>query len=186
MPEMLTMPRVLLAAATAATTLLAGCGSMYEHHRSMHGGPSAKVQLQPTRGNTTAGSVHFHQQGANVMVHARITGLKPEQEHGFHVHQNGDCSSGDGMSAGGHFNPLNKPHGHHSTSERHAGDMPNLKADANGRAEARFTMAGISIGSGATDIIGKSVIVHVDPDDYRSQPTGNAGARMACGVVAKR
>ncbi|HWP19806.1 MAG TPA: superoxide dismutase family protein [Burkholderiaceae bacterium] len=154
------------------------------HHKGMH--PQAVAQLQPTRGNTTAGTVRFEQHHHGVMVFARVTGLKPNQEHGFHVHEKGDCSSGDGMSAGGHFNPLGKPHGHHSSSERHVGDMPNLKADANGVAEARFMVSGMEVGSGgATDIVGKGLIVHTNPDDYKSQPTGNAGGRLACAVITK-
>lgn len=166
----------------AALLALAACG-----HANRHGGgPAAVAELQPTRGNTTAGTVRFEQHGHHVMVFARVTGLKPNQEHGFHVHDKGDCSSGDGMSAAGHFNPLGKPHGHHSGSERHAGDMPNLKADANGVAEARFHMSGITVGSGATDIVGRGLIVHANPDDYTSQPVGNAGGRLACAVIQAR
>ncbi|MEW6098483.1 MAG: superoxide dismutase family protein [Pseudomonadota bacterium] len=142
--------------------------------------------LQPTQGNATAGTVRFEQHRHAVMVFARVTGLKPNQEHGFHVHEKGDCSSPDGMSAGGHFNPTGKPHGHFSGTERHAGDMPNLRADANGVAETRFMMTGMEVGTGgATDIVGKGLIVHVNPDDYTSQPTGNAGGRLACAVIQK-
>ena len=90
------------------------------------------------------------------------------REHGFHVHEKGDCSSGDGMSAGGHFNPAGKPHGAHGAAEHHAGDMPNLKADAYGNADAHASSStGITIGSGAADIVGKGLIVHRDPDDYK-------------------
>lgn len=163
----------------AAAALLAGCAS---HHH--HAGPSARAQLEATRGNSATGSVMFHQAGDGVMVHARLSGLKPNQEHGFHVHEKGDCSSGDGMSTGGHFNPLGKPHGPHGGSEKHAGDLPALKADAAGRADVKFTVKGITVGSGATDIVGKGLIVHAQPDDYQTQPTGNAGARIACAVIA--
>ena len=89
------------------------------------------------------------------------------------------------MSAGGHFNPAGKPHGPHGGPERHAGDMPNLRADAAGVAEARFPVDGLTIGSGATDIVGRAVVVHAGPDDYRSQPAGNSGPRIACAVVAR-
>lgn len=177
-----------------AALVLAGCGQMgygdggHGGHgmHGMHHGPSAMAELQPTRGHAAAGQVRFEQQGDQVLVTARVTGLKPGQEHGFHIHEKGDCSSGDGMSAGGHFNPLGKPHGHHGGSERHAGDMPNLKADANGVAEARFRMGGIAIGSGPADIVGKGLIVHANPDDYTSQPVGNAGGRLACAVILAR
>lgn len=163
----------------AAVLVLAGCQSMDA------GAPKAVAELQPTQGNRTAGSVTFTQVGDKVEVYAVVTGLKPNQEHGFHIHEAGDCSSGDGMSAKGHFNPLNKPHGHHATPEHHVGDMPNLKADAGGRAEARFTLDTMTLTPGPTSIVGRGLIVHVQPDDYKSQPVGNAGARMACAVIRK-
>ena len=89
------------------------------------------------------------------------------------------------MSAGGHFNPGGNAHAHHSTMKRHAGDMPNLEADASGNAQATVALDTISIGQGAADILGKAVIVHVNQDDYVSQPVGNAGARLACGVIRR-
>lgn len=148
-------------------------------------GPSAVAKLEPTRGNTTAGVVTFVQAGGRVMVSAEVSGLKPNAEHGFHVHEKGDCSSGDGMSAGGHFNPLGKPHGHHSGAERHAGDMPNLRADASGRATLRVDLDLITVADGPASVVGKGLIVHRDPDDYRSQPVGNAGPRIACAVIQR-
>jgi Cu-Zn family superoxide dismutase len=89
------------------------------------------------------------------------------------------------MSAGGHFNPGGKPHAHHAQAERHAGDMPNLKADAAGVAKFSFSSDGLSATSGAANsVVGRAVVVHRDPDDYKSQPAGNSGPRIACGVVA--
>ena len=167
--------KVALAAALLA---LAGCQTVPSD------APRATASLQPTKGNQTSGTATFVQVGSKVRVHAIVTGLKPNQEHGFHVHEAGDCSSGDGMSAKGHFNPHNKPHGHGST-ERHAGDMPNLRADANGRADANFELDVISVTPGAASIVGRVLIVHLQPDDYRSQPVGNAGARMACAVIQR-
>lgn len=163
-----------------AATLAAGCASLGDP-----AGPKAVAKLASTKGNATAGTVTFESRGAKVMVSGSITGLKPNAEHGFHVHEKGDCSSGDGMSAGGHFNPLGKGHGHHGSDARHAGDMPNLKADASGTATFSIETSGITIGSGATDIVGKGLIVHRDPDDYKSQPAGNAGPRLACAVIAR-
>ena len=171
----------------ALAALLAGCaGTPMTSSPMSASAPSAAATatLQPTRGNSTAGTVTFTQMGDHVMVSARVTGLKPNQEHGFHVHEKGDCSSGDGMSAGGHFNPTGKPHGPQA-GEHHTGDMPNLKADANGNAQASFHLMGVSIGSGATDIVGKGLIVHTNADDYATQPTGNAGGRIACAVIQK-
>lgn len=159
--------------------MLGGCATMYG------GGPSASAQLQPTRGNAVAGNVTFTQKGDKVVVAAKVSGLKPNQEHGFHVHDKGDCSSGDGMSAAGHFNPKGSPHGHHSTQARHAGDMPNLKADAYGNASMTVELDIITVSEGPTSVIGRGLIVHAQPDDYKSQPVGNAGARMACAVIQK-
>jgi superoxide dismutase, Cu-Zn family len=169
---------VRLFLAVAAAVSLAGCGMM-----GIGGGPSATASLQPTKGNQTTGKVTFTQSGDKVRVSGEVTGLRPGQEHGFHVHEAGDCSSGDGMSAKGHFNPQGKPHGHFGAANRHAGDMPSLKADANGRAKVDATLDIITVSAGATSVVGKGLIVHAQPDDYKTQPTGNAGARLACAVI---
>ena len=110
-------------------------------------------------------------------------GLKPNQEHGFHIHEVGDCSSGDGMSTKGHFNPSGKPHGNPSAGDHHAGDLPALKADKGGRAKLDATSTASRLAPGPTSIMGRGLIIHADPDDYKTQPTGNAGARIACGVI---
>ena len=143
----------------------------------------ATAALQPTKGSKALGEATFEQVGDKVRVIVFAQGLKPDAEHGFHIHEAGDCSSGDGMSAKGHFNPHGKPHGQPGSAERHAGDLPSLKAAKNGRAKLDVTVDGISIGKGAGNIIGRGLIIHADPDDYKTQPTGNAGARLACGVI---
>jgi Cu-Zn family superoxide dismutase len=157
----------------------AGCASL-----GMSSKPTAVANLEPTTGNTARGTVAFTQDGDEVRVRASITGLKPGAEHGFHVHEKGDCSSGDGMSTGGHYNPAGKPHGP-QRADHHAGDMPSLKADDYGNANASFELKGVAIGSGPADLVGKGLIVHRDPDDYKTQPTGNAGPRIACAVIQK-
>jgi Cu-Zn family superoxide dismutase len=169
--------RYLILASTAV--LLAACGAMPGTR-----GPAAVAELQPTRGNAAQGTVRFTQQDDGVLVVADVSGLKPGQEHGFHIHDKGDCSSGDGLSAGGHFNPGGMPHGAQD-GPHHAGDLPALRADSSGRAKASYTIKGLAIGSGPNDIVGRGLIVHTSPDDYKTQPTGNAGARIACGVIAK-
>ena len=148
-------------------------------------GPRASAQLQSTIGNPTSGSVSFVQSGNKVLISGEVRGLKRNAEHGFHVHEKGDCSSGDGMSTGGHFNPTGAPHGSHGAGAHHAGDLPSLKADASGVARFNFESAMIAVGSGVTDVVGKGLIVHRDPDDYKTQPTGNAGPRLACAVIAR-
>ena len=149
-------------------------------------GPSAVAELQPTKGNSAAGTVTFTQAGDKVRVAGNVRGLRPNQEHGFHIHEAGDCSSGDGMSTKGHFNPLGKPHAHPGTAERHAGDMPALKADASGTAKIDTTLDVITVNPGATSVIGRGLIVHASPDDYKTQPTGNAGARLACAIINRK
>ncbi|HEX5801480.1 MAG TPA: superoxide dismutase family protein [Azospira sp.] len=158
---------------------LAACATGYGS------GPTAEAKLVPTQGNTASGSVSFRQDGANVVVDARVSGLTPGA-HGFHIHDKGDCSAADGTSAGGHFNPSAKPHGHPEHAEHHAGDLPQLIADAAGNAALTATLSGLTIGSGAANIVGRGLIVHAAPDDFKTQPTGNSGARVACGVIAAR
>jgi superoxide dismutase, Cu-Zn family len=163
-----------------AATALAGCESM---QGMLGGGPKATASLQPTKGSTVRGTVNFEQRGDKVRVAANVSGLRPNGEFGFHVHELGDCSSGDGMSTKGHFNPFGKPHGQHGSAERHGGDLPSLKSDANGDASLTADVDIITVGSGAANIVGRGLIVHAQPDDFKTQPTGNAGARIACGVI---
>ena len=165
---------------SAAVVASLACCAVYSS------GPSATAKLEPTRGNTAAGTVTFVQWGEVVKVSGSISGLKPGAEHGFHVHEKGDCSSGDGLSAGGHFNPGGKPHGHHGMGEHHTGDLPSVKADASGVAAIHFESRTIRVGSSANDIVGTGLIVHRDPDDFKTQPTGNAGPRLACAVITAK
>lgn len=171
------MTRIAALALPAAALLLSACATPT--------GPSATAQLQATRGNTTTGEVRFVQQGDRVLVSGEVRGLKPNAVHGFHVHEKGDCSSGDGMSTGGHFNPMGKKHGMHGGSEHHVGDLPSLKADAAGVVRFSFESTSVAVGSGSHDIVGRGLIVHRDPDDYTTQPTGNAGPRLACAVITR-
>jgi Cu-Zn family superoxide dismutase len=166
-----------LVAATASIFLLSACATTPPE------APRATAQLQPTKGSKTFGEATFEQVGNRVKVTIFVQGLRPDREHGLHIHEKGDCSSGDGMSTGGHFNPQAKPHSRHTDANRHAGDLPSLRAGKDGRAKVDVELDIITIGSGATDIIGRGLIVHADPDDYKTQPTGNAGARIACGVI---
>jgi Cu-Zn family superoxide dismutase len=165
-------------AAVAAAALLAACQGM-----SSEAPPRATAKLEPTKGNKTFGEATFEQAGSKVRVWVYVQGLKPNQEHGLHIHEVGDCSSGDGMSTKGHFNPFGKPHGHPGSSDRHGGDLPALKADKAGRAKIEVEVDIITVTPGPASVVGRGVIVHADPDDYRTQPTGNAGARLACGVI---
>jgi Cu-Zn family superoxide dismutase len=142
----------------------------------------ATVKLEPTAKQTARGEVTFTAEpGGGVKVVGSFSGLV-FGEHGFHVHEKGDCSAPDGSSAGGHFNPGAKPHGARDAAARHAGDLGNLKADPYGLARVDFVDEKLSL-SGPDSIIGKAVIVHEKADDFTTQPTGNAGGRQACGVI---
>jgi superoxide dismutase, Cu-Zn family len=164
--------------AIAALVVLGAC------HTVPTEAPRATAALKPTTGNKTFGEANFEQLADNkVRVSVYVQGLKPGAEHGLHIHEKGDCSSGDGMSTGGHFNPASKPHGHYQAPEHHAGDLPSLKAGKNGRARIDVELSGLTVAPGASSVIGRGIIVHADPDDYKTQPTGNAGARIACGVI---
>jgi Cu-Zn family superoxide dismutase len=160
-----------------AAALLAGCQSMAQEPLR------ATAALQPTKGSKAFGEATFEEVDGKVRVIVFTQGLVPDREHGFHIHEAGDCSSGDGMSAKGHFNPHSKPHGPPSTAERHAGDLPALKADKGGRAKLDVTVDLITVRPGPASVVGRGLIIHADPDDYKTQPTGNAGARIACGVI---
>lgn len=172
------LPKSALIPVLASAALLAACASTPP-------APAASATLAPTKGNAVSGKVEFTPSGNKVLVTAQVSGLKPNSEHGFHIHEKGDCSAPDATSAGGHFNPGGAPHAHHGQPTRHAGDLPNLKADAAGNAVFRFETELVSLVKGAAnDITGRSVVVHANPDDYASQPAGNSGPRVACGVIA--
>ena len=120
--------------------------------------------------------------GDGVHFTGTVTGL-PAGVHGFHIHETGDCSAPDGSSAGGHFNPTGAPHGGPQSAERHLGDLGNITADASGNAEVNIHAGGVTLGEGENAIMGKAIIVHAGADDLTTQPTGDAGARLACGVI---
>ena len=147
--------------------------------------PAAAVQIAPTQGNTVTGSLALASSAEGVHITGSIQGLKPDAEFGFHVHEKGDCTAPDGSSAGGHFNPTQAQHGNPTGATHHAGDMLNIKSDAQGVAQVDVTAAGTSLnGDPGTDIMGKAIVVHEGPDDYATQPAGNSGKRIACGVIA--
>lgn len=144
----------------------------------------AAAQIAPTQGNTASGSVTLTAEEGGVRLTGVVQGLKPNSEFGFHVHEKGDCSAPDASSAGGHFNPANTDHGNPEGETHHAGDMLNIKSDDQGVAQIDTVASGTTLHSGApTDVLGKAVVVHEGADDYKSQPSGNSGSRIACGVI---
>lgn len=139
--------------------------------------------LHPTKDNKAHGWVRFSQSGDKVVITAQIEGLTPNSEHGFHIHEYGDCSAPDATSAGPHYNPEGHKHGAPDASNRHAGDLGNIKADENGVARLDVTVDNITIAGTKAPIVGRAVIVHAKADDLKTQPTGDAGGRIACGVI---
>jgi Cu-Zn family superoxide dismutase len=120
-----------------------------------------------------------------VRIAGLVKGLKPGTEQGFHIHEKGDCSAPDASSAGDHFNPTSQPHGNPKASgPKHVGDMVNLRADSQGIAKVDLFIEGAALQSGTpNDVAGKAIVVHQKPDDYTSQPAGDSGDRVACGVI---
>ena len=167
---------ILTTTLLAGAFILGGCQSGSHHH-----GRHARAELNPTANSKVQGTVDFYEtaKGTKVVVH--VTGLTPGL-HGFHIHEKGDCSAPDAMSAGGHFNPGGMKHGGPGDAMRHAGDFGNITADAAGVAKVEFLDHHL-VFEGAASIIGRGVIVHAKPDDLTGQPAGNAGPRVACGVI---
>lgn len=195
------MKSTTLGLAIAATVLLAACSKEQpagaprepepttaapaEKTAATEPAAEGAAQIAPTQGNTVTGSVALSTSPEGVHITGAIQGLKPNAEFGFHVHEKGDCSAPDGSSAGGHFNPTSAEHGNPTNGNRHhAGDMLNIKSNGEGVAQVDTTAAGTTLhGNPPTDIMGKSIVVHEGPDDYTTQPSGNSGKRVACGVI---
>jgi Cu-Zn family superoxide dismutase len=141
----------------------------------------AVAVLQPGKDSKVAGTVHFRQEVGAVHVTGALTGLTAGN-HGFHIHEFGDCTAADFTSAGGHFNPAGNPHGGPKDAKRHEGDMGNIEATPDGNGTIDYVDPELRFG-GAQSIVGRGVIVHANPDDFKTQPTGNAGGRVACGAI---
>jgi Cu-Zn family superoxide dismutase len=174
------MRQVLLVVLVAGAASL-GVSAQGGGKAASSGPAKATVKLTATANNTPRGEVTFTTEAGGVHVVGSFSGLV-YGEHGFHIHEKGDCSAPDATSAGGHFNPGAKPHAARDAAMRHAGDLGNLKADPYGLARVDFVDSTISL-SGPDSIVGKAVIIHEKADDFTTQPTGNAGARQACGVI---
>ena len=145
---------------------------------------TAVAVVHPTDGNEVRGTVTFAAEPDGMRIAVSLTGLTPG-DHGFHIHQRGDCSAPDGTSAGGHYDPFDAPHGAPDSETRHVGDLGNLTADARGAVTAELLDPLVAL-NGAASVIGRAVIVHAQPDDFTTQPTGAAGPRQACGVIGDR
>ncbi|MDQ3057695.1 MAG: superoxide dismutase family protein [Pseudomonadota bacterium] len=177
---------------SACLFALAGCASTPSTSKrasasttsSVSTARSATVNLASASGSLVSGKVMAMPMGDGVHLRGEVGGLAANSTHGIHVHERGDCSAADASSAGEHFNPTTDPHGKQGSGAHHAGDMDNIVANASGVAKIDMHVMGVTLGgSAANDVAGRALIVHAMADDYRSQPSGNAGARVACGVI---
>ncbi len=170
----------------AAIFLVAGCtaeqpGQQQQQEVEETNFRNAVAVVNPTEGNEVTGTITFEQSDDGVRVQATLEGLE-EGEHGFHIHQYGDCTADDGTSAGGHYNPTGEPHGAPDDEERHMGDMGNITADADGNATIDYVDSRIVL-NGPNSIMGRGIVIHGGQDDLTSQPSGDAGPRLGCGVI---
>ncbi len=166
------------------TLLLMACASAPQQE-----GPSAVAKLNSKGNSQVCGKIHFTQVGSRVRIDGEVVGLRPGEK-GMHIHEKGDCSAADAASAGGHFNPQGSKnwssrHGGPFTAERHAGDLGNIVFDQNGKAVVKMMVGGIAVDRGPIGIIGRALVVHFQADDLTTDPTGDAGARAACGVIER-
>ena len=170
--------------AVAAAYFCAAPKAWAQDHHKEHANMTimkAVAVLHPTQGNKAEGVVTFTKEEGGVRVVAKLTNV-PKGVHGFHIHEFGDCSSPDGSAAGGHFNPTAMTHAGPTADKRHVGDLGNITADDQGNANLDYVDKHLEF-SGANSILGHAVILHANPDDFTTQPTGNAGGRIACGVI---
>jgi Cu-Zn family superoxide dismutase len=177
------IPKLFLSGLIGSVFVLATTSAVRAGEESMAGHKQAIAVIHGTTNTTCHGVVHFTQEGEDsVKVVADLEGLNPGQKHAFHIHQFGDCSVADATSAGSHYNPEGHQHGLPDHGQRHAGDLGNVQADSNGKAHYEITVSDITIAGAKNPIVGRGVIVHAKADDG-SQPVGNAGGRIGCGVI---
>ena len=178
------MPRrfIVTAAVLFAASVLAACSTVGT-------GAGATANLAPTGAispNPTMGKVTFQALEHGVRVAGEVRGLPPNTEHGFHIHEKGDCGD-NGNASGGHFNPGGGTHGKFAAPGSHAGELPSLVADSGGVARFSVDVHSISLIEGANNnVVGRALVVHRDRDDFTTQPAGNSGPRTACAVIARR
>jgi len=171
----------LIVTVTLIAMTLAGCASIPLFGPKAPTTTKAVAILRPLQGSTVQGTVSFIQEGSGVRVIANLSGLAPGQ-HGIHIHEFGDCTAADGSSLGGHYNPGNTMHAGPEDKERHVGDLGNIEADKSGNAKYNRLDQQISL-TGRNSIIGRSIVIKEKADDYKTQPGGAAGMRIACGVI---
>lgn len=147
---------------------------------------SATASMKSVEGMSVSGDLKLAPEAGGVRISGTISGLTPGSEHGFHIHETGDCSGPDFKTAGGHFNPSGMEHGNPNSAMHHAGDMMNLAVSDSGMATLDVTVPGVTLGDGGgADVMNRAIVIHAKADDYTSQPAGDAGDRVACAVISK-
>ena len=173
-------------ASCAVVALFAGCAAFAA---IVDESGEATATLAATKGSTASGTATFKAAGKDgVQLNVEVTGLKPRAAHGIHVHEKGDCSAPDATSAGPHFALPGQQHGGHEGESFHAGDLGNITADANGKGTLLVVLppSKLTIAPGQLSVVGRALVVHGAPDDLNSQPAGNSGPRIACGLIDRR
>lgn len=173
---------LLIAGLLGATLGLTGCPKP-DKPPTTGGDLTAVTTIEPRSGSAISGSATFTQAGNNVRVHVEVKGATPG-DHGIHVHETGDCTAPDAKSAGNHFNPSNAPHGGPGAAPHHGGDFGNLTVGPDGSASTDITIDGLTVGPGPNSVVGRALVLHEKPDDLSTQPSGNSGSRIGCGVIA--
>ena len=146
---------------------------------------AASTTLEARSGTSISGDASFAQEGDTVRVVVNVKGATPG-EHGLHIHEKGDCSAADAASAGPHFNPHKMDHGGVEQSPRHAGDLGNMTIGADGSGRHEVVLKGLTVVAGELSVVVRALVLHEKPDDLRTQPSGNSGARIGCGVIVAK
>ena len=170
----------------ARVTLLAAvlvCGNVFAAGATDSAPLKAQAVLKPTQGNLASGQFELSDTGEGVRLSGTVDGLTPGSRHGIHVHEAGDCSAADATSAGEHYDPGKRMHGNPASVEHHLGDLPNLVADSRGMAKFEALIADATLGASDPTLMNRAIIVHADADDFKTQPSGASGQRVACGVI---
>ncbi|MBI4240824.1 MAG: superoxide dismutase family protein [Candidatus Rokubacteria bacterium] len=166
--------------AIAVAVMVGACATL------QYGTPQATVELKNAKGDAV-GTASFWEDASGVRIIAQVRGI-PAGKHGIHIHAVGKCDPPDFMTAGGHFNPGGKKHGLKNPAGPHAGDLPNLEVAADGTGRLEYVTRLVTLASGPTSLFdadGSALVVHASPDDDVTDPTGNSGGRIACGIVSK-
>lgn len=176
------MKNTSIIAAFFAISFFVGCKSSGNDQK----GEILKINFESKSGSKATGTAEFVQKGKDVIFTAKLSGLAPGV-HAIHIHEKADCSAADASSAGGHWNPTFKKHGKWGDSNHHKGDIGNFTADIDGNATVVLTTDEWCLGCDdkTKDVLGKGLIVHERADDYVTQPTGDAGGRVACTAIIK-